>query len=357
LIGNGQAMATDDIWPAVRALAGTWSASPVVDTFLAHHPAHNNSDNAVVEALRNMQAGWNVLTETPLSTGTWEQLAQQTPLVQLTGEVRGYLRQIAPLGHALESTVGWVRSRLPLYPGIPVPQFSPRGYRRSPEFSLRMPWAQPALQASLQAEPTPPSVAHLLGLGEHEVLGSAQNLVTAMIDSAEWQRYADIAAALTDEDREVLDAARHRVGVLLNPRRVNEYEDARNERRNAFRRERVAEVVADLVGRPRELADAFDRIDDLIDRALVNIHGQLVVRGDVPVIEPLDLELDGPQANFDYEGDDSFGVGESVRLNDSMAAGAYRIDSMKLRFGEFEGLRMSFTAQRLPGTANAFQVS
>ncbi|MGY5309597.1 hypothetical protein [Nocardia gipuzkoensis] len=138
-------MSTEDVWPAVQALAATWSDSPLVQTFLARHPAHNNSDDAVTEALRNMQGGATVLTETPLWTSTWGQLAQQMPLVHLTGEVRDYLRTIAPLGHAVESMVGWVRSRLPLYPAIPVPQFSPRGYRRSPEYSRRLPWSQPLL--------------------------------------------------------------------------------------------------------------------------------------------------------------------------------------------------------------------
>ncbi|NDJ90742.1 hypothetical protein [Mycolicibacter kumamotonensis] len=350
-------MTTDDIWPAVQALATTWLASPVVGNFLARHPARNDSEDVVTEALRNLQAGGSVLTETPLWTSTWEQLAQQMPLVQLTDEVRAYLRQIAPLGHALESTVGWVRSRLPLYPGIPVPQFSPRGYRRSPEFSLRMPWIQPLLQAGLPEEASPPSVADLLGLDEHEVLSNAQNLVSALCDSAEWKRYADLAAALTDHDRDALADARRRVGVLLNPRLVDQYEDARNERRNAYRREHVAEVVVGLDGRPRELADAFDVIDDLIDHALVNVHGQLVVRGGVPMIEPIDLDIDGPQVRFDYDGDDSFGVGESVLLDDPLAAGAYLIDSMNFRFGQFEGTRMSFTARSLPGTENAFQAS
>ncbi|GAB4662626.1 hypothetical protein MOKP64_49580 [Mycobacterium avium subsp. hominissuis] len=350
-------MATEDIWPSVQALAATWSGSPLVQTFLARHPARNDSDDVVTEALRNLQGGANVLTETPLWTSTWEQVAQQVPSVQLSGEVRGYLRRIAPLGHAVESTVGWVRSRLPLYPAIPVPQFSPRGYRRSPEFSLRLPWAQPLLQAGLQAEPAPPSVADMLGLDDHEVLSSAGNVVAAFTESAEWERYAELAAALTEQDRHVLDDARHRVGVLLNPHLVNEYEDARNERRNQYRRQRVAEVIADLDGRPKELSDAFDAIDDLIDRALVNIHGQLVVRGDVPVIDPINLEVDGPQASFEYDGDESFGVGESVRLDDPLAVGAYRIDGMSFSFGQFEGQKMSYTAQRLPGTENAFRAS
>ncbi|MGV9835344.1 hypothetical protein ACWDUL_14295 [Nocardia niigatensis] len=349
-------MSTEDIWPAVQALAATWSDSPLVQTFLARHPAHNDSDDPVTEALRNMQGGVTVLTETPLWTSAWGQLAQQMPLIHLTGEVRDYLRTIAPLGHAVESTVGWVRSRLPLYPAIPVPQFSPRGYRRSPEYSLRLPWSQPILQANLQAEPAPPSVAVMLGLDSHEVLSSAQNVVTAFANSAEWRRYADLAAALTEQDRHVLDDARHRVGVLLNPRVVNEYEPARNERRNQYRRQRVAEVIAVLNGRPKELADAFDAIDDLIDRALVNIHGQLVVRGDVPLIQPINLELDGLQARFEFDGDEAFNVGESVRLDDPLVMGAYTIEGMSFNFGQFEGSRMSYTARRLPATGNAFQV-
>lgn len=350
-------MSTEHVWPAVQTLAATWSGSPLVQTFLARHPAHNDSDDVVTEALRNLQGGVTVLTETPLWTSTWEQVAQQVPSVQLTGEVRDYLRTIAPLGHAVESTVGWVRSRLPLYPAIPVPQFSPRGYRRSPEYSPRLPWSQPTLQANLQTEPAPPSVAVVLGLDSHEVLSTAEDVVTAFADSAEWERYADLAAALTEQDRNVLDDARHRVGVLLNPRLVTEYEPARNERRNQYRRQRVAEVIAELGGRPKELADAFDAIDDLIDRALINIHGQLVVRGDVPLIQPINLELDGPQASFEYEGDQSFNVGESVRLDDPLAAGAYLIDGLSCNFGQFEGLKMRYTAQRLPATENAFQVS
>lgn len=350
-------MPTEDIWPAVQALASTWSGSPLVQTFLARHPAHNDSDNVVTEAMRNLQGGVTVLTETPLWTSTWEQVAQQVPSVQLTNEVRDYLRTIAPLGHAVELTVGWVRSRLPLYPAIPVPQFSPRGYRRSPEYSRRMPWIQPILQANLQAEPAPPSVAVMLGLDDHEILSTAQDVVAVFSGSAEWQRYADLTAALTEQDRNVLDDARHRVGVLLNPRMVNEYEPARNERRNQYRRQRVAEVVAELDGRPKELAEAFDAIDDLIDHALINIHGQLVVRGDVPLIQPINLELDGPQASFEFDGEESFGVGESVRLDDPLVVGAYRIDGMSFNFGQFEGLRMSYTAERLPATENAFQES
>lgn len=55
-------MSTEDVWPAVQALAATWSSSPLVQTFLTRHPAHNDSDDVVTEALRNLQGGVTVLT-------------------------------------------------------------------------------------------------------------------------------------------------------------------------------------------------------------------------------------------------------------------------------------------------------
>ena len=83
-------MATDEIWPAVQALAATWSSSPLVEGFLSRHPAPPDSGAAVTEALRNLQAGTSALTEAPLVTMVWEQVAKQLPLVQLTDEVRSY---------------------------------------------------------------------------------------------------------------------------------------------------------------------------------------------------------------------------------------------------------------------------
>ncbi|WP_340406954.1 hypothetical protein [Gordonia malaquae] len=342
-------MPTDDVWPALQALAATWTNSPVVQTFLAHHPARNNRADPVTEALRNIQAGSFMLTEAPLWTTHWEPIARQLPLVEVDREVRNYLREIAPIGRAVESTVSWVRSRLPLYPAIPTPQFSPRGYRRSPEISHRLPWMQPLLQANLQSEPAPPGVECALALHTDSVADGAQDVLAALIGSGEWQCYTDLAQALTQQDRTDLDDARHRVGAALNPRLVNDYEPDRGERRNQYRRARTAEAVAGLSGRPMEFANAFEAVDDLIDDALVSIHGQLVIRGEIPVVSPTNIELDGLNARFELEDDGPLNVGESIRLDDPLVPGIYRIDDISFSFNSIEGGISRFSARRLPG--------
>ena len=347
-------MATEDIWPAVERLAAVWSGSELVQEFLARHPARTDATDSVTESLRNLQAGTWVLTQMPLVTAMWEPLAAQQPLVQLTDELRSYLRTVAPLGLAVESMVCWARSRLPLYPKIPVPQFSSRGFRRTEEFGTRLSWRQQCLASGLEIDAAPPGVANILKIGEAALQSSSQDVLEVLMSSTEWQTYSDLASTMTAADVEVLDAARRRVGVLLNPTKVNEYEDARMERRHAYRKQQVQLVVDELEGRPRELADAFDVIDDLIDHALVNVHGQLVVSGKPPIIDPADLEVEGAQVSFRFHGDNAPGVGESTRLNDVLVPGLVLIDGISFQFGQSEGGWIAYTGQRLPGSQDAF---
>jgi hypothetical protein len=57
----------------------------------------------------------------------------------------------------------------------------------------------------------------------------------------------------------------------------------------------VQSVVDELQGTLTNLANAFEAIDDLIDDALVNVHGQLVVSGPPATIDSEGLEIDGPK--------------------------------------------------------------
>lgn len=347
-------MATEDVWPAVEQLAEVWKTSELVQKFLEQHPEHSDDTGSVTEGLRNIQAGSTLLTNMPLVTVMWEPLSAQLPLVQLTPELSAHLRFIAPLGHAVESTVGWVRSRLPLYPRIPVPQFASRGFRRSEELGQRLSWRQQVLDSGLNDESAPPGVALILGIGQATIQSASEDVLRAISSSAEWQRYSSIVDALTDEDIAILNAARNRVGVLLNPKKVDAYEPEQMERRHSFRREQVAAVVSELHDRPKELADAFDDIDTLIDQALVNVHGQLVVVGRPGTIVATNLEVDGKKVSFKYEGSDAPGEGGLLRLDDPLVPEVVLTDGMGFGFSQNEGSWLKFTGLRLPGTQNAF---
>jgi hypothetical protein len=219
-------VATEDIWPAIEHLAEVWGASELVQRFLDQHPAQTDDTGIVPEALRNIQASTTLITMMPLVTTMWEAIAEQesVPFVQVTDELRAYLRAITPIGHAVEITVSWVRSRLPLYPRIPVPQFASRGFRRTEEAGDRLSWRPPHLIAGLASEPMPPGVGTLLAIDDPTIAAASERVLDSLVSSAEWQRYSELVDTLTDEDVEILDTARHRVGVLLNPKIVNEYE-------------------------------------------------------------------------------------------------------------------------------------
>jgi hypothetical protein len=126
-------------------------------------------------------------------------------------------------------------------------------------------------------------------------MSALQEVLSALESPEVWERYASPTEAPTAADLGVLSDARKRVNVLLNPKRVDEYEDSRLERRHTYRREQVQSVVDELQGTPRNLANAFEAIDDLIDDALVNVHGQLVVSGPPATIDSEGLEIDGPK--------------------------------------------------------------
>jgi hypothetical protein len=345
---------TEDIWPAVEQLAEVWGTSELVQKFLERHPAQTDDTGVVTEGLRNLQAGTALLTKMPLNTAMWEAFAEQLPLVQVDSEMRSYLRAIAPIGHALESTVCWVRSRVPLYPRIPVPQFASRGFRRSEEAGERLPWRQQCLAAGLEREPTPPGVASILAIDDAKITSASAEVLEALVSSSEWRRYSDISSEMTGEDLAILDAARHRVGLLLNPKVVDEYEPARNERRLAYRRTQVQTVLDELHGRPRELADAFEVIDDLIDHALVDVHGQLVIWGRPHTALVTSLEVDGREVSFKYHGDDAPGVGSLMRLDDPLVPEVVLTDGLAMGYNQSEGSWLSYTGQRLPGTQAAF---
>jgi hypothetical protein len=347
-------VATELVWPAVDELAAAWCVSPLVEYFLSEHPANENADSEITEALKNLQAGTGLLTEAPLVTTMWEPLAMQFPLVQMTNSVQNYLRKVAALGHLVESTVGFVRSRLPLYPKIPAPQMASRGFRRSEEYGKRIAWRSQLLAAGLESYPSPPGVTQQLQLSSSAADDAAQSLLEALRASAEWVNYKNLAESLTEEDRAVLKSSREKINVLLNPRNIDQYEDARMERRHAFRIERVKEVVEEMTGVPREFADAFESIDDLIDRAIVNVHGQLVVYGRPKTLIPEQLEMNGRFVSFNSTGDAVSSTGDLIRLEDPLVPDVLVVDGFSFQSNQDEGVLLSYTAERLPASTQAF---
>ena len=231
----------------------------------------------------------------------------------------------------------------------------PEGFAARQRLDPESPGGLQLLAAGLEGYSAPPGVANILQVDEVTVDSAARSLMDALVGSAEWTGYAQLTEALTDEDHRALKAAREHINVLLNPRNVNEYENSRMDRRHAYRAEKVNEVVKELVGRPREFADAFGAVDDLIDHAVLNVHGQLVLSGPPTTIAPEELETDGNFVAFKYRGDDPPAPGDIVRLSDPLVTEVILISGSNLSFNQDEGSWFDCTGEKLPGSRDAFQ--
>lgn len=346
-------MSTEEVWNAVSNLADVWVKCPTVQALVAQLPLLNDAQTGIPEALRNLDAGTSIVCRNPLATAMWEALAEIQPMVALDAELRTFLRSVAPIGHFLESTVGWIRSRLPLYPLIPAPQLAPSGYRCHEEYGLRLRWRKQLLQCGLQTMACPPG-ASFLGLPERDVQSATTSLVLALENTPEWSAYEELSAQLTGEDRTALLAARREVEERLSPTKVDQFEPIRMARRERYRIDQVNEVVQTMTGRARDFADAFEQVDDLIDLVANDVFGQAVTIGaaiDVPQIA--DLETDGQSIKFTNKSETPVAPGNLVSLRDPLVQDVVLIEDLSFVSDPVSGMVVSYRGRQLRGSASS----
>jgi hypothetical protein len=351
-------MSTAEVWAAVQQLAAEWSKSPLVQRLAAALPPNDPPAGDLTTALQNMDAGLSgVVSADPLLTTMWEQLADQLPLVTVTPEVRRVVRSLVPIGHAVEWSVGWLRSRIPGYPLIPTPQLAARGLRRCEEYGDRLPWRRQMIQAGLQYQPSPSGVVarHLRLSSTAEIDTATVRLAGALSGAPEWQDFARLSSHLEHGDRVALRAARKQLTPLLTADAVDAFEPETMHRRQQFRRERTDEAIEALAGRPREFADAFARLDDLIDLVAINILGQLACFGTPMLVDTVEIvELTPDRIRFIDHTDSFPHLGALIRLSDPLARDVIRIDSIAMSSDQISQMVMSVGGQRLSETAEAF---
>lgn len=350
-------MPTIEVWNSVEKLASEWATSPIIEQLATNLPANNPANSGVPEALRNLDAGTGIVTAQPLLTVMWEPLSEGFPLVGLDAQVRQFLRSVAPVGHALELLVGWMRSRLPRYPMIPAPQLAAKAYRRCEEYGQRLSWRRQLLQAGLQFQSTPtPGMAAILRLPTSGAINQATvSLAAALADTVVWNDFARLSSELTDEDRGTLRQACQRINEVLSPSNVDAFEPDRMARRERFRIDQVHAVVQALEGRSREFADAFERVDDLIDLVVINVLGQIVAYGTPTVLDAIDdLEIDPVEVRFVNSSHAFTMPGCLARLSDPLVPEVIIVDSWTMTDDTATGVIMSHRGRRLPGSQAAF---
>ncbi|MDR7172537.1 hypothetical protein J2W56_006302 [Nocardia kruczakiae] len=284
-------MSTEKVWDATSSLAEIWQRSKTVQLLRSQLPTNNPSDHGIPEMLRNIDAGTQHLVFTePLIPNKWGPMGAQLPLVDMrTPGGAEFLTKVQPVGFAAECNTAWLRSRVPGYPMIPVPQLAANTHLTSDEIGPGLGWRRQALQGGLQFE-SAPRAAEILGVSRQDYDAAARELVHALQATPEWLMFGDTLETLTDADRQQLKDARQSLRPLLSAEAVNRHEPERMARRYDYRREQVSEVLSGLTGRANEFARSFDEVNDLIDLASLRVLGQLVAYGgpvDISNVEDL----------------------------------------------------------------------
>ncbi len=305
-----------------------------------------------------LDAGTGLPSSMPFLNVGWEMMLVQLPGVSLTDPVRNFLRQASAIGYGMEVIVGWVRSRLPMFPMIPVPQLASKAGRTSLEELRRMPWRRQMLQAGLHLRSVPPiEMLRGLEIAETESLRAAiDGLVGALRASEEWVDFEKCARELHPEDKQILVEAKTEVNSLLSESRVGAYEPGRVARRGEFREETVRGVVERLTGRPRDFADAFSKVDDLIDLCVLELPGQIVSYG-LPrrVDDAHEIEIEDGFVTFaELEAAAMSKPGNLVVITDPLLKGdVVQVTKMTFSFGR-AGNKNSYGGRRLKDSASVW---
>jgi hypothetical protein len=129
-------------------------------------------------------------------------------------------------------------------------------------------------------------------------------------------------------------------------------------RRRDFREHHTRTVVSSLTGTAGAYAQAFTKLNDLVDLVAVDIFAQLVRFGRAAVVEPKTLDFDGStpdRITADVAADDVPMVylrpGRLVRFDHPLVDDLVRVESTGI--SETDGrIRMRLTGRVLFGTAS-----
>jgi hypothetical protein len=362
-------MSQRDIWTSADRLATELSKSPhavaLREVFdITSHPTERPHQRVVREAL----AGLGMLRTRPLLLGL--HLPQLPPLAPLTGyrEVLAtdggeqFMDSAGRMAGALVSILEYVRSRLPDYPRIPVPDLCSGSPRVEDDGLLgggSYPWVAAARDQGFQLSGPPPLTG--LGIDAKDLHSALGDLLNALRASDAWQAFEAAAEVLDDGSRTELLTIRNEFRERTKPEVVDREAGGYLIQRAEYARVALQDSRALARSSAAVHLEAFDRVDRLIDRA-ASVASERVAFAR-PIDIPADAEVawerstDGVDVRAQLAHDLSDFVHPGRLLNyrgDPPAAGIWYATGMHMNFSPDLGAELTLTAFALPESAGPF---
>lgn len=367
-------LGTYDVWRELDTLAKLWRGSDVVGALRVGFPECNppqasaEGSGHLAALTQRLRASMSSMLD-PIVLQSRLDFIERYGSELVPGEDFGRTdyQDWKRAGLAVESafaiTLEWMRSRLPGYPNMFGPHFAPGSPYVTTEFTFNHPWRRELRAAGLQFLPAPPGIATALGLpveAAHDLERAAQRLASALGATPEWSNFESASAALDDEARGALRVARTTAASLLAPEGIDRHEPSNLMRRVEYRGDVVEKVVGGLPDVARNYASAFGDLNGLIDVALGDVLGALLLTpSPVPVIAS-GVQLLGDSrghVGFDAVGDSSHRLRtrQLVQPDKSLITEVVLVDTLNFSFDNATGLRVHIEGRPLSGSSSVWR--
>lgn len=332
-------------------VAETWAESRTVIDF-------RRELDWIVEDLDNPAAIPGLLSMTRMSSSEFysypTRLYNAFPHlnITLTERDKQFVRNSNNIDKSISYLTWWIRSRLPGFPVLPVPQLARNSFHAKDDPD--MPWTSDGLSAGIQLHSVPTNCDRFLGV---ESGPAASQLRDAFTKLPSWIEFEELSKQLDAATRSELVSAKlelEKKAQAAKGENGNDFADPRLHWRRA--REVTAEAVAALSPFAAKFATTFDSLNSAINLALPSVLTQLIAFGPPRHLTGVaDLKVqptDPPTISFELES----GASTSCLYwtDDSLIPDAVRIESVSFGSSQIHGSRSSANAVVLEGTSTAW---
>ena len=288
------------IWTAADAFSDLWIASPHTKVFrrgLEPTP-HDPTNPLLRQSVHDILVVYTAIKSQPMLLG--KRLTRVPEFEQLHSkpEVAEWFDTAQRFAFSLVELIEFLRSRLPGYPTLLVPDLLPSAPRvyRDGFWDARFPWEQEVRTARLQFANEPAIVAQALELpnGGREAYEALTEIVRALRETETWTRFAAAHEHLTSEAREEAKAALREYRDLTKQARIDAIAGSTGMRSGNMRRSELERLKGRAQGALREYYDAFDEIDELID-AVAAFISHRVAEGEFDERTPVEADWGPPR--------------------------------------------------------------
>lgn len=356
------------LWRSTLELSDLWSKAPIIHEYsevLIDSRTAGSDKGGIAAHLRGTYAGLDalqphVLRQYSLLSMVRSQVPAIVPGMNWEDpELPAFMERARLAESAYLTTLQWIRSRIPGYPSIKVPQLAKGSPLRTEEFTWRAPWLTkefPGIQYSLKP---PEEIGRNLGNASlsRMLQDAAFELVAALRRSDHWAVYTEALAQLNSTDKNVLNESVRLCAARLRSDAIDQHEPQNVLRRYAYRSAVVSEALAELPAGAGAYAHAFQELDYVLRTVLEEVFPQLVCSRPVRRIrDPRRLMVDANMVKWQtHNFEINIGtIGDLVLIEDPILAEYAQVTLYNINFGRIDGEIINYEARILDGALSAW---